>query len=146
MDHKLMKDKLFALYDGELESADRKEVETHISDCLECRELYERWTKTASVFFRVPKVVTSDFFVQSVMNRVHSLEEPSARTVSWNGLLNWLVPAISLVLVFLAVALPLPQTASVDAFLFQETNNRSSWIFANKAPTTDETLQLVMEG
>ena len=147
MDHKTLKERLFALYDGELEAAEREKMRSHLDGCLECRELYERWTKTAKVFFKAPKSGTSEFFVQRVMDRIHTLEAPKHRAPGWNVSLQWLVPAVGgLALLFLAVVLPAPQTVSIDAMLFQEASGRPLLAFSDDALSTDETLQFVMEG
>ena len=134
MSHEEIKKHLFALYDGELAPENQTEIETHLSRCAECRELYQGWARIAKVFFQPPKQLGSDFFVQSVMNRIHALEI-SQPVKSWNLSFGWLVPAAGLALALLAV-MPLPQAARGDAFLFQETDGA--------ALSADDTLQFVM--
>ena len=131
MDHKSMKEQIFALYDGELSAAARKEVEAHIALCGECRELYEGWAKTAKAFFKkAPEPASSEFFVRQVMNRVHELEAPKPAR-DWGLSLRWLVPAAGLALMFLAVMPITPQVVPMDAMLFQDTNGAPSWEFSN---------------
>lgn len=145
MDHSTMKDKLYALYDGELDAAERREVETHMAGCTGCRQFYERWAKTAQACFKAPKVSVSEFFVTSVMNRIHALEVPRP-AFRWGLQLGWLVPALGVAIVLLALMLPAPEVVTMDALLSQETGSRTSWLFSNHAPSSDETLQFVMEG
>ncbi len=58
MSHDTLKEKLFALYDGELTGEVRHEVEAHVANCSECRTAYAQWQQTASTFFRAPDVQT----------------------------------------------------------------------------------------
>jgi anti-sigma factor RsiW len=147
MDHEMIKDKIFELYDGELAGGKRQEALAHLNGCQECRELYQGWAKTAKVFFKAPAAQSSEYFVHRVMERVHELETPKP-TVRW-GLfprpLGWFVPAVGLAVALMAVMPPLPQEVPVD-LLWQDTGSHSSWAFSSHSPTTDETLQLVMEG
>ncbi len=156
MGHKTIKEKLFALYDGELDPAARKEVEAHLSGCPECRELHGRWAKTAKVLFSSPAAKNSpqdesaglladEFFVKSVMSRIRERQAPKP-AISRDIYLRWLVPAIGLALMLLAVLPPAPQVVSMDTWLFQDAGSRSSWLFSNNALSADETLQFVMEG
>ncbi len=145
MDHKAIKEKLFDLYDGELEAVAREEVQTHLAGCLECRELYDGWANTAQLFFQAPKPEPSEFFIRGVMNRIHELETPKPAR-DWSLAFRWLVPAIGFALVFFALMPSAPPALSMDTLLFQEANGYLSWALSNKAPTPDETLQFVMEG
>jgi len=143
-----MKDRILALYDGELDEATGREVRAHLTDCPECRELYEGWEKTAKLMFAAPKPAASEFFVQSVMNRIHELAEPKRESrLRWNISLEWLVPAVGLALLFLAV-LPFPSSSGVltmETFLLQDTGGPSAIFLSGSAPTVDDTLQFVME-
>ena len=132
MDHAVAKEQLYALYDGELDAAVSQSVKAHLDGCLECREIYERWSRTAKVLFRVAKPETSEFFVRQVMRRIRELEPPR-RTFGWDLSLPWLVPALGLVLMILVVTPP--QSASTEEF-----------IFSNTAVSAYETLQYLMEG
>ena len=149
MEHSAIKEQLFAFYDGELGPAIRQDVESHLSICQECRELYQNWAKTAKVLFPVPKPQHSEFFVHQVMERIYGIEAPQKQLKVRFGLfprpLVWLVPAFGLAVALLSVMPPLPQEVPMD-LLLQSTSSRSSWAFSNHTPTADETLQLVMEG
>ena len=140
MDHKAMKDKIFALYDGELEGASRQEAEAHLAACAECRRTYENWTKTAKILFKAPSPAPSEFFVQSVMNRIRDLEAPKPAR-EWRISLPWLVPALGFAFMFVLAVVPSPQFFTLDNWLIQD----SSMAFSNSAPNADETLQWVME-
>lgn len=145
MDHQSMKEQLLALYDGELGPAERQDVETHMAGCLECRERYGRWARTAKLLFQAPKVDSSEFFVRRVMDRIHALEAPKPG-IRWRLSPGWLIPAFALALMLIAVVPPAYQVMPMEAFLFQEIASNSSWAFLNSAPTEDDTLQFVMEG
>ena len=132
MDHAVAKEQLYALYDGELDAAASQSVKFHLDGCLECRETYERWSRTAKVFFRAAKPETSEFFVRRVKDRLRE-SEPSKRTFGWDLSLPWLVPALGLVLMIMVVTPS--QSASTEEF-----------IFSNTVVSADETLQYVMEG
>ncbi len=70
MDHESLKNKVFELYDGELPSLEKAEVEQHLAACAECRGLLEGWRASASVLFARPRVAPSEAFVQRVMARI----------------------------------------------------------------------------
>jgi len=143
MDHSILKDQLFALYDGELDPASRRDVEAHLAGCRECRESYDRWVMTTKAIFQVPKPATSEFFVRTVMNRIHELESP--RPVRrWDLSLRWLVPAIGMAFALFLAIMPTSQTMSMDNFLFQEMSGHLSWVYSNRSPNNDETLQFIM--
>ena len=144
MDHNAIKEQLFAWYDGELDPDARQTVEAHLAVCQECREVSQRWTKTAQVFFKAQKpAVASEFFVRTVMNRIHELESPRPAR-NWRISLPWLVPAVGFAFLFFLAVFPSPQTISIDTLFFQETSGHLSWALSNNAPNTDETLQFVM--
>lgn len=134
MDHERLKDQLYALYDGELDESAKRNILDHLSDCVECRQTYERWSKTAKALFPPRKIETSEFFVRQVMDRVTSLEQPK-KGFGWQVSLPWLVPALGLAMIILVVAPPASSQAMDDEF-----------IFSNNTSTADETLQYVMEG
>ena len=143
MDHQTIKEQLFALYDGELDAAARKEIESHLGGCTECREIYERWTKTAKAFFKAPTVHPSEFFVRQVMGRIQGSEVPR-RVPTWNITLRWLVPVIGVAAMFFVVMRPAPNLFSMDALLLGSQDMGASLLY-EKAPTVDETLEFVME-
>lgn len=140
-----MKDKLFALYDGELDQASRWEVEAHMEGCQECRELHQRWTQTSKILFKASKPASSEFFVRSVMNRIHELETPKP-AFRWNITIPWLIPAAGLLLMILTIMPVAPEAMTMDAFLMQQTSGHLSWALSHTAPSADDTLQFVMEG
>ncbi len=144
MNHEKMKERIFALYDGELDPATRGEVEAHLGDCAECRELYERWEETAKTFFKAPETKPSEFFVRQVMSGIRELDTPKP-ALSRARILRWFVPAAALALVLLSIV-PVPtQPNSIDTWLSQEMSGSSQWVFSNKALTMDDTLEFVME-
>ncbi len=147
MDHKTLKQKLFDLYDGALTGADRQDAEIHLAQCAECREIYAGWQKTARALFRVPEPAVSDAFVHRVLDRL-PVSSPRRRTAPWMIQLEWLVPAMGLAALMLAVLGPVEQAVSVDALLFGDEQERTSTrlMLAGETPSSDEVLGLVMEG
>ena len=134
MNHETIKEQLYAFYDGELDAIARQNLKTHLDGCLECREIYDRWSKTAKALFRKTKPETSEFFVQQVMNRVREL--PSyKRSFGWEISLPWLVPALGLAMMIMVIAPSASQGGIMEEF-----------VFSNNPASADESLQYVMEG
>ncbi len=128
-DHAHIKEKIFALYDGELVGEARLEAETHLKECAECQALFEGWSKTAKTLFREPQPLESEFFVRRVMEQVDRLNAPAPPPMRRRYYLRWLVPAISLATLFLVMRQPIQQPVSVETLL----------------PTMDEVLDFGME-
>ena len=148
MNHAAMKEKVCALYDGELDPSACQEVEAHCGGCLECRAMHERWKRAAGVFFQEPPRLSSEFFVQRVMDRIELWERPlsvSRRTVS----LRWLVPALGLaaaLCVLLLWPVQARQPVSVEMLLLEGTPGPAAWVLSNKTPTADQILGFTLEG
>lgn len=73
MNHEAMKEKVFALHDGELALEERGEVESHLAACASCRGDLAAWKESAALFFRAPSVTPSEAFVRAVMEKVEGL-------------------------------------------------------------------------
>ena len=129
MNHDAMKNMLFALYDGELAVADRREAEAHLAGCADCRQASVRWQRTARALFRAPDIHASDAFVRRVMGRIDALEEPR-RAAPWIATLRWLAPAVSLAGLLLVIG-PMERAVSVETLLLGE--------------ETDDALGFIME-
>jgi anti-sigma factor RsiW len=149
MDHKAVKERLFALYDGELDASARQEAESHLAGCLECRELYQSWAKTARVLFPSPKIQPSEFFVHRVMDQIYALEAPRRR-LSWGLSLPWIVPAVGIAAMILLAPVPPPMSLAPLSTATMLTGDRmdtdSQWMLSNKQMRNDEVLGFVMEG
>ena len=148
MNHAAMKEKVFALYDGELDPSARQEVEAHCGECLECRAMQQHWKAAAGVFFREPPPLSSEFFVQRVMDRIELWERPlpAARR---NAPLRWLVPALGLaagLFVLLLWPMQAQQPVSVEMLLLEGTPGPTSWVLSNETPTADQMLGFTLEG
>lgn len=142
MDHKAIKEKLFDLYDGELAPDERREAEAHLSACLECRELYEGWQKTAKALFKASKPQTSEFFIRQVMSKIHESEKPK-EVGGWGVSLRWFVPSVGLAAILFAV-MPLSETPlSMDMLLLNPQDAGSSLLYG-KTLTMDDTLDFVI--
>lgn len=95
MNHELIQQKLFALYDGPLTEKERKLVEGHMAQCPGCRKAIAQW-KALSVRLFPPQTFSEaaeDFFVAKVMDRVRS-SVPEKRQSLWSLTLRWLVPLV----------------------------------------------------
>jgi anti-sigma factor RsiW len=145
MDHGAVKKNLPDFYDGELDTENRREVESHLLDCRECRETFNWWKKTSKAFFPKTEISGSEFFVQRVMARVkESAEGP--KPLEWHFAWRWLVPAVSVAAAVLIALLPEPSTRlSMDALLFSSQETGMS-VLSGKTLTADETLEFVMGG
>ncbi len=146
MDHETLTDQLFALYDGELTGHARRAVETHLTQCRECRQRYAQWQQTARALFRVPDVQPSDVFVHQVMGR---LREPvrAPRVRSW-WRVRWLLPAMGLASLVLLVLSPAQRPVSLEALLLADGSENASAqiVLASTSPSADDVLGLVVEG
>lgn len=92
MNHELIQQKLFALYDGPLTEQERKLVEVHLAQCAECRKAISQWKAISARLFPAQTFseVAEDAFVAKVMGRVRSAGE---KAESWGTLFfRWLVP------------------------------------------------------
>ena len=151
MNHETLKDKLFALYDGELTGEDRRQTELHLAECAECSRMYVQWQKTAKAFLRPPEVEVSDTFVQRVMERIEE-EEPRRREVwmPWTERIRWMIPALglaSVLLLVLGVLGPTQESVSIEALLLGngQENAQIRLVLASDSPQTDA-LGFIMEG
>ena len=144
MNHTVMKEKIFALYDGELTGEARKEAEAHLKECSECGTMVEGWTAAAKTFFKEPKPMESEFFVRRVMDRIESSVKPRP-AFRRNIYLRWLVPALGVAAVLFAIGQPVRRSVSIEALLLEEIPRPASWVLSHARPTADEMLEFAME-
>lgn len=92
-EHEIIREKLFALYDGPLTEKERKLVEGHLTQCADCRRALAEWKALSRKL--LPRLAFSeaseDFFVLGVMNKL----EPYRPVPSWFSdrfLLRWGLP------------------------------------------------------
>ena len=95
MNHELIQEKLFALYDGPLTEQERKVVETHLSQCPDCRRALAEWRTLSKRIF--PKVAFSeaseDLFTLSVLKQLEPYQAP-VHFLDRGFLLRWGLPAL----------------------------------------------------
>ena len=144
-DHAQIKEKLFALYDGELKGPAKVEAETHLNECAECRTLFEGWSKTAKTLFPEPQPLESEFFVRRVMEGIEAQNTPASPPIRRRYYLRWLVPALTAATLFLVIQQSLQQSVSVESLLLSDLSGPSSWVLSNTRPTADQVLDFVME-
>ena len=146
MNHPILKDKLFDLYDGELTGVARQEVQAHLADCASCRQTYEQWEKTAKAFFEAPVVEESEAFVQKLMKRVAALEEPEPEA-TWMGGFRWLVPALGLACLLLLFLRPVQSPLTIETLLLgdEQENVTARFLSAGEAPTMDQVFGFILE-
>ncbi|SRR5579871_1488865 len=92
MNHEMIQQKLFALYDGPLTEKERKLVESHLAQCAECRKAIAQWKAISTRLFPAQTFseAAEDAFVARVMGRVRAAGE---KMESWGTLFfRWLVP------------------------------------------------------
>jgi len=142
----IAREKLYAFYDGELPERERRQVETHLSGCAECRRVCEEWKKIAGAIFRPVAVQTSEAFVQRVME---SLPEEEALPSRSRITFRWLAPAFSLAAAGLALILAWPggNEVSAEALILANGQDETPALlaFAPQAPGPDELLGLALE-
>ena len=144
-DHAQIKEKLFALYDGELEGSAKVEAEGHLNECAQCRTLFEGWRKAAKMLFPEAKPLESEFFVRRVMEGIEAQNAPASPPIRRRYYLRWLVPALTVAALFLMIQQSLQQPVSVEALLLSDLSGPASWVFSNAKPTPDELLGFAME-
>jgi len=78
-----MEDEIILFVDGELSEAEKREFESHMASCPECRKLYESYAKldkAASGLFvssrPLPKVRFEPSFVQRILENLRNLVSP----------------------------------------------------------------------
>ncbi len=145
MNHESLREKIFALYDGELDAKGEAEAKAHLNACEECAALYKRWQNVSKAFFNAPKPETSEFFVRQVMNKIKVSEKPEpvlGRNILWRVL----VPVFGVSLIFLMQMGPVEYPASMEAMMMGNTpENGVSKIFSQNTLTLDDTLTMIME-
>ena len=146
MDHELMKERVLALYDGELTGDVRREAENHLAGCAECRRSYEQWRSMAKGLFRDPQVQPSELFVSWVMERIDALER-FRHAVPWTIRLRWAVPAMALASLLLLVLGPAQRSVSIEALLLADAQESgvTQLVLASRQPAADEVDGSIME-
>lgn len=149
MNHEEIKDKLAALYDGELPESEQGALRSHIGQCPECREEYRGWERIATSLFQAPEVKASESFAEEVMVKIEALEEPVSAP-DWGGLARWLVSAFALgsVALFLFLSTPngeMPVTTETLLLANGFEGATSEWMFYPEAPDSNELLGYTLE-
>ena len=146
MKHEAMKERILALYDGELAGDARREAENHLSGCAECRRSYEQWQQMAKGLFRDPQVQPSELFVSRVMERINALERPR-HAVPWTIRLRWAVPAMALASLLLLVLGSAQSSVSIEALLLADARESgvTQLVLASRQPAADEVNGSIME-
>jgi len=103
MNHELIKEDVFALYDGQLSSARTQEIQAHLQVCSACRDLLENWKKISDLFVPAFHFEQSELFVRQVMRRVRVLSQKEER-MDWGHFSRWAFPTLAMsVIGFMAV-------------------------------------------
>ena len=68
--------KLSACQDGELDSAEKAAVETHLHSCRECRSRYEALTKAYQMIGSLPEIEPGHEFLKKVLDQTAQSREP----------------------------------------------------------------------
>ena len=146
MDHKLMKERVLALYDGELTGDVRREAENHLAGCAECRRSYEQWRSMAKGLFREPQVQPPELFVDRVMERIDALERPR-HAVPWTIRFRWAVPAMALASLLFLILGPTQRPVSIETLLLADAQEggATQLVLASRQPTADEADRSIME-
>lgn len=97
MNHELIQEKLFALYDGPLTEQERKVVEGHLAQCPDCRRALAEWKALSKRIF--PRVAFSeaseDLFALSVLRQLEPYQAP-VPFLDRGFLLHWGLPALGM--------------------------------------------------
>lgn len=111
------RDTLSALHDGELTSAERKEVLTHLEECAPCRQFQEHWGHITRALFPAPappSPAETSFFVRQVMGQLES--PPLPQQIPWRDWLEsrWGMPALGLGIAALFLSIVWPHPESIE--------------------------------
>lgn len=68
--------KLSAFQDRELDSAEKKAVETHLQSCEECRSQYDALTKACQMIESLPEIEPGHGFTQKALDQTAQSPEP----------------------------------------------------------------------
>jgi len=79
-DYKMLIDKLI---DNEITFSEKKEIRTHIKNCIECKQYLERSKKLQKMFSSLTKIETSKDF--NVLLRAHIRREMNRRSKRFNN-------------------------------------------------------------
>lgn len=94
MNHNWLQDKVLLFYDDQLPAQDRPAIESHLSECAECRGQIEEWRR-ASALLRPLRVETSEIDVQRVMSRV-AIYQQKAESIRWSHFARWAFPSLAM--------------------------------------------------
>lgn len=122
MNHETIREKVYALYDGELPPVEQEEIRAHLQACLECRQLHGRWEKITRLFFHLAEPPASEAFVTRVMANLPARKAQGAPN-GWAIFTRWAFPALGLSLAgfMLAMAAPLQELrAATDNYFFAQ--------------------------
>ncbi len=147
MDHKTYQDKLSEYRDGELGESQRREVESHVSSCAECAAVLRDYASLGSGLARNTSQTSAsgtDFFVNKVMDRIHTLESVSSRRVRIQA--QWFAPAFGIAAMLILALIPTKTGYSADMLLMNNISGNSvDWVVSSDAPLKDDMLRFVME-
>jgi anti-sigma factor RsiW len=68
--------KLSACQDGELDSAEKAAVESHLHSCRECRSRYEALTKAYQMIGSLPEIEPGHGFLKKILDQTAQSREP----------------------------------------------------------------------
>lgn len=148
--HKLIKEMIFELYDGELSPEKKGQVSAHLEDCAECRSVLGNWKKVAAVFLKAGEVSPPDLLVERVMERITDAPSPSQALPEFFGW-RWLAPALGLgfaVLFFTLIFKGMEEPVSTETLLLVDGREAAvtDLAFGPAQPKTNDVLGYVLEG
>jgi anti-sigma factor RsiW len=80
-----LKQKLFDLLDADVDSADKKHLETHLRDCPDCSESFQRFQRQRDCLRRMKSIKTSDHFLILLRDRIRRDLAGKSKTSRSNG-------------------------------------------------------------
>ncbi len=143
MDHKKLKKRLHAFYDGEVPAFERQEIVSHLEACAECRQAHADLKRISEIFFPKDTASLSADFTAGVMNR---LEEKGGCARVTRVPARWFVPAMGAAAMLLLAVLPSPHIYVSDLIMpGAAADDATRWMFSGESPRTDDILSFVME-
>jgi len=92
-------DRVMAFVDGELSEEDSRWMEEHLSNCAQCREMYEEFTGVSSVLQTLPQLSAPEELVQDIIEdtKTANLRRPGRASSLWLNRWAWGAAAVLVV-------------------------------------------------
>jgi anti-sigma factor RsiW len=149
MSHMVRYDDLSAYVDGELGDVQRAEIEAHVKECAECRQMLADFERASAELQQTKGTYLAESFVFSVRARIRSGSDTSVSWVPAERLARHLVLGLALVVIAVTGLFwngTEPATGVVESYfqVAQQDSVLNQLLNADNPATKDELLLAVM--